>query len=353
MHRPLLVLFALLVCTIGLAACGGGDDDDVDVAEVLRQTFGEDKDIKSGRLDLSLRLDAKGSAALAGPITARLAGPFSSTGADQLPQFDFEADFNAAGQSLRAGATSTEDGGFVSFQGQAYQLSEELFKQFREGYAAEAKKGDGDGDGVSFKSLGVDPQRWLRDAKYVDKKRVGGAETLHLRASIDIPRLLEDVNKILGRAEQIQGQASRELTAEERKQIEESITDADIELWTGEEDKILRRLNVRLSFAVPEERRERAQGLESGVLRFDLALGGINDEQTIRAPEGARPLDELLQSIQGGGAGGSGSGGGSGGSGGGSGGAQAPEASPYEQCVADAGSDIAKLQECAGLANSG
>ena len=353
MHRPLLVLFALLACAFGVAACGGGDDGgDVDVDEVLRQTFGEEKDIKSGRVDVSLRLDAKGSEALRGPITARLAGPFASTGSDALPRFDFEVDLNASGQSLRAGATSTGDEGFVSFQGQAYQLSKQLYEQFQQGYAEEARKSDedGEGEGISFKTLGIDPQRWLRDAEYVDEADVGGATTLHLRSGIDIQRLLEDINKILARAEQIQGERARPLTDEERDQVAESITDADIELWTGKDDKIMRRLNVRLAFEVSEERRERAQGLESGVIRFDLAIGGINDEQTINAPEGARPLDELIQSIQG-----AQSGQAQPGTGGGqaqpeSGGAQAPELSPYEQCVADAGSDIGKLQECAGLA---
>ena len=352
MHRALLVLFTLLVCAFGVAACGGGDDVDVD--EVLRQTFAEDKDIKSGRLDLSLRLDAEGSEQLRGPVTARLAGPFATTGAQELPRFDLEANLDAGGQSIRAGATSTGEAGFVSFQGQAYQLSEELFQQFKEGYAEEARKSEEEGDGVSFSSLGVDPRRWLRDPEYVDTVEVGGTQTLHLRSGIDIPRLLEDVNKVLGRAEDIQGQGqqARELTEEERRQIAESITDADLELWTGEDDKILRRLNVRLAFDVPEERRQRAQGLTSGVIRFDLGLGAINDEVTIEAPEGARPLDELLGTIQGGGAPGGGAPGG--GTGGGTPGPQTlPEnLSPYEECVAEAGSDISKLQECAGLPTS-
>jgi hypothetical protein len=345
MYRPLLVLFSLLICAFGVASCGGGDDNDVDVAELMRQTFGEEKNIKSGRLDLNLRLDAKGLAQLTGPVSARLAGPFASTGADTLPRFDFEADLTAGGQSLRAGATSTEDSGFVSFQGQAYELSEQLYDQFKKGYAEESKKSGGEGEGVSFKSLGVDPQRWLRDPEYIDEQEVGGTNTLHVRAGIDIPKLLEDVNVILGRAEKIQGQQARQLTEAERRQIEEAVKDADLELWTGAEDKILRRLNVRLTFEVPQERREQAEGLTGGVIRFDLTLGGINEEQRITAPKDARPLDELLQAVQGG----------SGGSCSGSGGAQAPElsgedATPYEECVADAGSDIAKLQECASLA---
>jgi hypothetical protein len=345
MHRALLVLFALLICAFGVASCGGDEGGDVDVDEVLRQTFGEEKDVKSGRLDVSLRLDAEGSPALRDPVTARLSGPFASTGTDELPRFNFEASLNAAGQNITAGAISTGEGGFISFQGQAYELSKELYDQFKRGYAEEAKKSDEDGEGVSFKTLGIDPQTWLQDPEYLGEADVGGAETLHISAGIDLPRMLEDVNKILARAEDIQGERARQLTAEERRQIQESITDAKLELWTGEEDKILRRLNVRLAFDVPEERRERAQGLTKGVIAFDLALGAINEEQKIEAPQDARPLDELIQGLQGGN-------GGNGGSGGG-GQAQPQPANPYEECIAEAGGDVAKLQECAGLANSG
>ena len=348
MHRWPLVVLVLLVCALGAAACGGGDDD-VDVAAVLQQTFGEDKNIKSGKLDVGLRLDARGLASLSGPVRLRLTGPFASTSADQLPRFQFEAELDAGGQSIRAGAVSTGDEGFVTFNGQPYRLSDELFGQFKTGYAEQAKSDDGE-EGVSFESLGVDPQRWLRDAEYEGTDEVGGVETLHLSAGIDVPRLLEDVNRILSRAPRVEGQPqARQLTEEERAQIEEAIKDARMELWTGEEDKVLRRLNVRLEFEVPEDRRDEAQGLSSGTLRFDLNLAEINEEQDIEAPQDARPFEELVggDPAAGGGTGESGGGTGeSGGRGTGESGGGGP-ATPYEQCVEEAGSDIAALQECA------
>ena len=349
MHRPLILLLFALLCAFGVAACGGGDDVDVD--EVLRQTFGEDKDIKSGRLDLDLRLDARGLAQLQGPVAVRLSGPFASTKPEELPRFALEATLDAGGQSIRAGATSTGEKGFLSFQGQAYVLSDELFKQFKEGYAEEARKNEGEGGGVSFKTLGIDPRRWLRDPQYEGKEDVGGAETVHIRAGIDVPRLLEDVNRILARAPQIQGQQqARELTPEERKQISDAIDDARLDLWTGEEDKIMRRLGVQLRFEVPEANRQQAQGLTGGTLRFQLGLGAINEEQDIKEPSDARPFEELIGAVSGG-QGGAGTPAvppATGGGGGGGGGEQAQ--TPYEKCVAEAGADIAKLQECAGLA---
>jgi hypothetical protein len=310
-----------------------------DVAEVLRQTFGEDKDIKSGRLDVSARLDAQGLAQLQGPVSLRLAGPFVSTKPDELPRFDFEGELDAGGQTLRAGATSTGEKGFISFQGQAYALTEELYAELKKGYAEENAQNKGEDDeGISFKSLGVDPQRWLRDPKYVGKEQVGGAETFHIRSGIDVPRLLDDLNRVLARAEQVQGQRARQLTEQERQQIAEAVGDARMEVWTGEEDKILRRINVRLRFEVPEAAQQQAQGLTGGTLRFDLAFGAINEEQEIREPEGAKPLAELTGG-QAGGAGGAAGGGAQGGGG--------TAQTPYERCVEAAGTDVRELQKCA------
>jgi hypothetical protein len=345
MRRWPLLLLALLLLVPGVAACGG--DDDVDVDKVLQETFGADKDIKSGRLDLDLRLDARGLASLQGPVRVRLAGPFASSGADQLPRFALEATLDAGGQSIRAGATATADKGFLSFQGQSYVLSDELFKQFRDGYAEEAKKSQGDDKGISFKTLGIDPRRWLTDPQYEGKDDVGGAESLHIRSGIDVPRLLEDVNRILGRAEQIEGAAeqARELTAEERKQISDAIKDAKLDLWTGEDDKILRRLVVELEFDVPEQARQQANGLTGGTLRFQLGLGGINEDVRIEAPANAKPFEDLLATLGGGTQSGESS----------DSGAPPPgePGSPYEKCVQEAGADISKLQECAGLSQSG
>jgi hypothetical protein len=312
-----VLLLTMLACALGLAACGG--DDDVDVQQVLRETFGGKKGIKSGRLDAGLRLDLSGLAQLRGPVRFSLSGPFETAGRDAVPKFDFDAKVDAGGDTFTAGAVSTGDKGFIEIQGQTVAIPDEQFQRYRELLAQDASAGDE--GGVSFKSLGIDPQRWLRSPEYAGKEEVGGAETIHIRAGIDVERLLDDVNRVLARAEQVEGDRARQLTEEERRQLGEAIENARLELWTGEEDRILRRINVKLGFELPESARQRANGLTSGTISFDLAFGAINEEQEIRAPENAQPA------------------------GGGGGGA-----SEYERCVQQAGSDVSELQKCAALA---
>jgi hypothetical protein len=359
----------LLVCAsaLGLVACGGGDSGaggGGDPSAVLKETFGASKEVKSGQLTLGLKVNTKGLANVNGPIGLKLTGPFQSQGGKELPSFDFTAQIDLSGQSLQAGAVATPDKGYLKFAGSSYVLSDALYKQFKDGYAEQAECNEGKDTGVSFKALGIDPSRWLGDAKDAGSEEVGGAKTTHITATIDVPAFLEDVNRILGRTggaqqadpcaadaakSQADKQGGRTLTEAEREQIAKGITSASVDVWTGEKDRTLRRLNIKLAFDVPADQRSGLNGLSSGDVAFDLVIAKLNEDQTIKAPAGAKPLEELQQALGGAipglGAGSSGSGS----SGSGSTGGASASGSKYDQCVADAGADVSKLQQCADL----
>ena len=358
MSRWPILLLVLLASVFGLVACGD-DASDEDPTEVLEQTFGEGKDVKSGRLDASVKIDVKGIEQLKDPVTIALRGPFQSAGGNQLPKFDFELDINSGGQSFSAGAVSTTEKGYLRFQGTDYAVPEALFKQFRDGYAETAKCNEekGSSSNSTFRALGIDPRRWLKDPSNEGTEDVGGAETIHISSSVDVPKFLEDVNRVLGRTDLQQNDpcakdkkstdptrpTGRQLTKEQQKRITEAVKDARVDVWTGAEDKIMRRVNVQLGFDATKGR--------SGKVGLDLTIGGINDEQKIEEPKDAKPLEELVAQF-GGQLPGTGSGQPqNGGSGSGSGGAQAPQSggenSRYAQCVNEAAGDLKKLQECA------
>ena len=357
-------MVVLLACALGLVACGGDDSDDVNT--ILSETFGEGKDVKSGRLDVSLRVNTQGLQQVQGPVAVRLSGPFESTKPTELPRFDFEASIDAGGQQIKAGAVSTGDKGFVKLQDQAYDVGDQLYKTFKDGYAETARcneEREGKSNG-SFAALGVNPKRWLTDAEKAGEEKVGGADTVRISGKVDVPRFLDDVNRILARSNpqqqsdpcaddaskenQPKEQGSRQLTEQDRKAIADAIKDARVDIWSGEEDHTLRRMNVTLKFDVPEEQRSKAGGLQSGDLRFDMTIGALNEKQTIKAPPSARPLEELTTALSGGAAQGAGSQSGSGSGSAQSGGAQAG-GSKYQQCLADAGQDVKKLQDCGSL----
>jgi hypothetical protein len=354
-----LAALLLALTALVLGACGGSDDDDggsssTDVNELLTQTFTGDKQMDSGNVDVTFTLDAQGEGAeeLQGPVKLTLKGPFDASDQDSLPKFDLDATFEGAGQSLQAGATSTGDKGFVSFQGTEYAVADEVFQQFKTQYEQARQQAEGQTDeGQSLATLGLDPRKWLVDPQNAGEAKVGDTDTVKITAGIDVAKLLDDANKTLEAASAIgatQGQEIPEkLTEEQKQQAVEAIKDPKIEIYTGKDDKIMRRMMLSLGLE--------DQG-SSGTIAFDVSITGLNESQDIAEPADAQPFDQLLGQLGAlgalGGAGGSGSGSGSGsGNGGanGGGGAGAGDFEAYSECLTKAGDDVAKARECADL----
>lgn len=356
-RRPLVVL-VVLACVPALVACGDDKGGSSASAEaILKDTFGQNKDVKSGRLDVKLRIDTQNVPSITQPVSIGLSGPFASTGAASLPKFDLRADLDVNGQRLSGGAVSTGEQGFLLFQGQAYEMGKELYDQFRKGYADQAKCNKSKGSGVSLSSLGVDPQRWLTGVKKVGSQDVGGVQATHLTAGVEMPALLDDVNRVLGRTDlksdpcagpgQPDKTAPQQLSSTERKKILDTVKSARVDLWSGDDDRILRRMNVVVKLS---------DGRQSGDLSFDVAIGAINAQQSIDAPKDAKPLSALTGQLGGqipglsGATGSSGASGSGGASASGSGsGSSGGTSSQYLDCVNGAGQDVAKLQQCADL----
>ncbi len=350
----LLILVAALAAVV--AGCGGGGsaaDEGSDVDELLEQTFSADKKVESGRLDLTLRIDVQGGAdsQLQGPITLTLAGPFQTQGKGRLPQFDMDAAFEGAGQSLKAGLASTDDKAFVNFQGTDYVVSDQVFQQFRAGYEQAQKEAGNQQDQQSLATLGIDPRRWLTNAENAGEAKVGGTDTIKITGGVDVGKLLDDVNVALEKARGLGVQGSEslpeKLTDEQKREAAEAVKDLSVEIHTGKEDTTLRRMVVEMDVQAPAA--AAGGGAQSGTLSLDFSLLELNEDQEIEAPGNAKPFDELLGQLGGLGLGGAGGASGSSGSGASGGGASAEDLKRYSDCIEAAGSDVAKAQKCADL----
>jgi hypothetical protein len=338
-HR--LVLLALVLVLTGslLAACGSaGHGGNQDVGALLSETFGKGKPIRSGKLALRLNVDAQGLASLKGPLAVRVAGPFQSQGPAQVPKFDLALDLGMGGNAIQAGAVSTGDKGFVTLQGRSYQLSDALFKRL-ESSRKQATASKGNGQGTSLQALGIDPRRWLKDARERGVETLSGVQVIHVSAGIDVPRFVADFATLLTKAGKLgvtggSSQVPSTLTQAQRDKIVKSVKTADVDVWTGKDDKALRRIAMHVTFDVPADARPKGTAAQKGTLRFDLAIAELNRPQAIGAPANPRPLSELTAALrqvlgsakqQGGGS------------------------SAYQRCLNAAGTDIAKAQQCAGL----
>src|SRR3954453_14598170 len=136
--RPLFTLALVGLALSLLTGCGGDAkqaSSSTDVNQLLKETFSGKKDVKSGKLDLTVNVDAGSS----GTFDAKVSGPFESQGAGKLPKLDIDASLEGGGQSFQAGVTSTGDQGFVSYGGTDYAVDDQTFKKFKAGFEQSTK----------------------------------------------------------------------------------------------------------------------------------------------------------------------------------------------------------------------
>jgi hypothetical protein len=356
MTRPAALLSLLLVLALGLVAgCGGGDDDaaevssSTDVEELLTKTFTGKKNVDSGNLDLSLTIEAEGGETqVSGPVTIKLSGPFESQGQGKLPHFSLDASFKGGGQTFNAGATSTGEKGYLSFQGTDYVVDDQIFEQFKAGFEQAQKQGSDQQQ--SFASLGMDPRKWLTDPQNEGDAKVGDDDTIKITGGIDVSALLDDVNNALEKASSLglaqADQVPERITEAQKRQVMEAVKNPRVEIYTGKEDTILRRMLVNLGV-------EDAESGTTGTVAFDVSITDLNEEQDIAEPADAKPFNELMDQLGGLGLAGLGGGGAQQGSGstgsGAGGGGSAEDFEKFSKCIEEAGDDTEKARDCADL----
>jgi hypothetical protein len=367
----LAVLTLLVALALSAVACGSAGDKSsgsgADAAALLRDTFGANHPIRSGRLDADLDVDLKGLAQLTAPLSLHLTGPFQSNGGNSLPDFALGVDFQGGDKPVTVGAVFAKGGGFLTIEGQAFDLGSDIYTSFKNGYEkakAQSAKSGAKGQ-PTLSALGISPLRWLQDPKNVGTEDIAGTQTVHLSSGVDVAKLLEDVSTLLGKAKGVTSSTGAsvptQLTAQQRDAITKSIKSAKVDIWTGAKDHTLRKVAVDVQVDVPQELRAQAGQLRTGHVVFQITIAQLNQQQTINKPSGARPLSELRAALQQMGLIGSGSAASSAtpsttgttpsagattttpSTGSAISGAQAD----YARCISGAGEDLAKVQGCA------
>jgi hypothetical protein len=348
-HRTRAVVALLLVAlaALTLAACGGGDNDGgssgggggdtADARAILRDTFSGTDEIRSADVDLRVTIAAIDDGE---SFTIGLGGPFQTEDGRALPSFDMELDANLGAQGqFRAGIVSVDERLFVEWMGDAYEVPSQLLDQARTSLEQQADRQEGQ----SLEAYGIDAQSWVDDPEVVGQEDVGGTETDHVTGTLNVRAFLDSIDTLLAEVDR-QGLADASgqdvpdrIPADDRADIERSIRDARVDVWSGTDDSILRKLQVGVEVA-PQGGANDAEG---GTIEFALQFDGVNEEQSIAAPTNTRPIDQLLGQFQGL-LGGSGLGGSAGGAAGG-------DIDEYQDCLVRAAGDVEAAQRCASL----
>ncbi len=290
--RRLRVVPLALFAAIAIAACGGGGHAKaaavkLSPAELVSRTFSASDAVSSGRVALTLSLTLDGIKQLDGkPIVLSIAGPFSR-GAGGIST-DLAATVSAASSTANIAIVKIGHTVDVGLDGTYYSLPVHSSTGAPTGATPQGHSG-------ALGSLGIDPANWLSDPHDVGTKVIGNVLTEHLHADINVAAVLGDVAKMIGGATGASGSASSSSSVLEL--LESAITQAQVDVYTGVADHIVRELDLNIAFTVPALASGVLGGLSAGSLSLQVTLTQLGQPQTITAPANVQPSSKLLNGV--------------------------------------------------------
>jgi hypothetical protein len=333
------------------ASCGGSGNNE-DPQRVLTQTFSNPTPITSGNFDLDVKIETSGGDN-PGSVEAKLGGRFQSRAEGQFPQFDFDVSLRAesGSQTLTGsgGLTATGDRAFINIQGTEYAVPQRLYERFIATYARLQNQNGSSSQTGLLQGLGINPIDWLTDLQNEGIEEVEGQKTIHISGKANVPQIVDDLKTIAKDA----GSSVANVDLGRLDQLKNTIQSGDVDVNSGESDKLLRRLQLSFELKPPPGTPGAPESLS-----FDLQLNlaDVNKRENIEAPANAKPLTAgvlrgfgidpslLGDALRGG----LGTGGGLPESGGSTNAPSTSAAQAYQQCLSKA-SGVEALQQCAYL----
>ncbi|HEY2631159.1 MAG TPA: hypothetical protein VGI26_02140 [Solirubrobacteraceae bacterium] len=298
--RPAVALLVVLAC-LGLAACGGSSNSP---QALLSDTFSGNTPIESGQVNLSFAISGTGGKGTTKPLAVNLTGPFQSEGAGKLPRFSLKLDLGAAGHTLSAGATSTGSALYVELGGTWFSTPQSTYQAIAKGYAQATSSNSTTKVHSTFSTLGIEPGKWLSDPTNAGETTIQGDPTIHLTASVNIPAFLADVSKLsqasaaLGVGSVIPGGGAGSLSPAIAGELAKSIKSAHVDVYTGKDDHLLRRLEVTATLTATPQTEAILGGLKTAAVKVTLEFANLNQSQTISAPPNPQSASQLLPALQ-------------------------------------------------------
>jgi hypothetical protein len=270
-----LAAIALLVAALG--GCGGGSGTS-NPGQALAETAAKLGEIRSGTLQFELVVDPHEEG---GGFGFELSGPFRLAEPGKLPVAKIDYTQTAGDERETVTLTSTGERAFVTVDGTTYELPAST--------ADELRAGEGGAGSGGLEELRIDG--WIRDPKSSDGGEVGGADTDKIEAGLDVVAAANDLIEL---ARSFGGPDLGAIQAGEAEQLRDAVRDATLAVWTGDDDRLLRRLRIEADFdpQLPEGLEELARAAGSKIT-FELAIDDPNAPVEVQAPEDAKPASEL------------------------------------------------------------
>ena len=291
----LLAAFAALAAL--LSACGGGGGGSDDPQKVIEQATFEG--VESGTVDLTMSVKAEGENA--GNMKIDLSGPFQSTGKASLPELAMQVKANgdADGEKVNfeGGLTVLGDRAYVGYDGKNYEVDPTTFGFIKSGFEEAGQEGEKESTGAERTACqkaatSMNLEKFVDNLENEGGEEVDGVKTTKLSGDLNPKGAVDAIIQLAETpACSSQLEAAGSLPLDELKAMEGEITGAlkkaHADIYVGEDDHIVRKVAADLTVE-PKGSGEKAE------IEFDFTLGEVNEQQTIKAPPNAEPLEKLF-----------------------------------------------------------
>lgn len=276
-RRPL----AVALCALAVAGACGHASRAEKVAETTSRNMGK---IRSGQLFFRLGAGSGTEGQDDNEVGFQLEGAFALAAPGGLPVARIDYTQLAAGHETTTQVVSTGSQAYVVLHGTAYQLPAAQVETLR------APK-DGTG-GHGFSGLRI--EKWVETPALSPGDPVDGVPTDRIRGDVDVVRTLNDLFAF-GRQAGASDLAVPEIKGDDADQLRRVTRSATVELLTGRQDRLLRKLavDVRLAAHVPERVRQALGEVAAARIHFDVSLTRPNTPVQVAEPAGALPASAL------------------------------------------------------------
>jgi hypothetical protein len=297
----LAAVVALVATTTVLVACGGGGDKSGEGPQAVLDEATL-QGIESGKIDLSLDVKAPGSEG--GNLDVSLSGPFQGEGKGNLPQLDITAtakgNFDGEDVDFEGGATLLPNSAYVNYEGIEYEVDPTTFS-FVESTLKQAQRESGAETGSAGVAACQEEAGKLKVADFFEggvnegSADVGGTSTTKVSGDLDVSGAVDAALEVAeSQACRAQLAAAGPLPStseleEAKDEIDSAVETAHVDVYVGDDD-IVRQIDAKLKI----EPKKGGSGPKSVEVDLELKLTGVNEEQTISAPENAKPLSRLF-----------------------------------------------------------
>ena len=299
------VLSALLIAV--LVGCGGDDSSSGDsatgdkagkansaeVKKLIRQTFGPNEKAKSGNISAVVDIVVKGHPRYREPVQVSLVGPFTNAGGQ--PEAMLDVSLALRGGILGGDMYLKADKAYIGLGSTAYEIPASIAGPLRSplektGNALDAILG----------VFNINPDRWAKNPRIVGNERVAGIDTIHGTAQINTENLFLDLATLAKRLTSLRitdiTGLPREVDAQDRAALRRSVKTATGDVYTGADDKVLRRakLDVLLQPSAKDRKRLKFSSIK---VAANLDISDVGSPQKVNVPSNRGSYEALQLSL--------------------------------------------------------